>query len=188
MAHSTKIAKVLKLDEDFKKRDDNIALHTKEQARVGGKKPDIFFSDTGSKTSGEYRKGHRISDNERNRKRYKNHLTKEKAMSQAFTKKILSGSTNGLPILVAATATLGTTVHTAVAGTSSMDEIWLYATNNDSTAVNLTLEWGTATAYGNIVLSIPAVSGLTVVIPGLLLQNDQIFCLSILFLCQDQYP
>ena len=92
-------------------------------------------------------------------------------MSQAFTKKILSGSTNGLPILVAATATLGTTVHTAVAGTSSMDEIWLYATNNDSTAVNLTLEWGTATAYGNIVLSIPAVSGLTVVIPGLLLQN-----------------
>jgi len=77
MAHSTKIAKVLKLDEDFKKRDDNIALHTKEQARVGGKKPDIFFSDTGSKTSGEYRKGHRISDNERNRKRYKNHLTKE---------------------------------------------------------------------------------------------------------------
>ena len=79
MAHSTKIAKVLKLDEDFKKRDDAIALHTKEQARVGGKKPDIFFSDTGSKTSGEHGKGHRIIDTERNRKRYKKHLTEKKA-------------------------------------------------------------------------------------------------------------
>ena len=78
MAHSTKIAKVLKLDEDFKKRDDAIALHTKEQARVGGKKPDIFFSDTGSKTSGEHGKGHRIIDTERNRKRYKKLLTKKK--------------------------------------------------------------------------------------------------------------
>ena len=40
-----------------------------------------------------------------------------------FTKTLLSGSTNGKAILVAATATPGTTIHTAVAGTSSLDEM-----------------------------------------------------------------
>ena len=79
MAHSNKIGKILKQDKAFKERDDAIALYTKEQARVGGKKPNIFFSDTGSKTSGEHGKGHRIHDTERNRKRYKKHLTEKKA-------------------------------------------------------------------------------------------------------------
>ena len=78
MAHSNKIGKILKQDKAFKERDDAIALYTKEQARVGGKKPNIFFSDTGSKTSGEHGKGHRIIDTERNRKRYKKLLTKKK--------------------------------------------------------------------------------------------------------------
>ena len=31
----------------------------------------------------------------------------------------LSGSTNGMPIKVVATATLGTTIHTAVSGTTA---------------------------------------------------------------------
>jgi hypothetical protein len=90
-----------------------------------------------------------------------------------FTKDKLSGSTNGMAVKVAATATTGTTIHTAVSGTSSWDEVWLYATNNDAAAVNLTLEWGTTTAAdGNIQLSIPAKSGLTLVLPGLILQNS----------------
>jgi hypothetical protein len=89
-----------------------------------------------------------------------------------FTKVLLSGSTQGKPVKVAATATTGTTIHTAIAGTDSLDEIWIYATNNHTAAVSLTLEWGTATAAdGNIQLSIPAKSGLTLVVPGLLLQN-----------------
>ena len=89
-----------------------------------------------------------------------------------FTKNKLSGSTNGMAVKVVATATTGTTIHTAVAGTSSWDEVWIYATNNDAAAVNLTLEWGTTTAAdGNIQLSIPSKSGLTLVIPGLILQN-----------------
>jgi hypothetical protein len=90
-----------------------------------------------------------------------------------ISKVLLSGSTNGKPVKVVATATTGTTIHTAVAGTSSLDEIWIYATNNHTAAVSLTLEWGTATAAdGNIQLSIPSKSGLTLVIPGLLLQNE----------------
>jgi len=90
-----------------------------------------------------------------------------------FTKVLLSGSTNGKAIKVVATASTGTTIHTCPAGTSSLDEIWLYAVNSSSTAVKLTIEWGQTTAPdGNIELTIPAESGLVLVVPGLLLQNS----------------
>ena len=90
-----------------------------------------------------------------------------------FTKTLLSGSTNGKAILVAATASPGTTIHTAVTGTSSLDEIWLYAVNSSGEDVKLTIEWGETTApNGNIELTLPGESGLTLVIPGLLLQNS----------------
>ena len=91
-----------------------------------------------------------------------------------FTKTLLSGSTNGKAIKVVATATAGTTIHTAVSGTSSLDEIWLYAHNSSASAVKLTLEWGEATAPdGNIEINIGAEgTGLVLVAPGLLLQNS----------------
>ena len=90
-----------------------------------------------------------------------------------FTKVLLSGSTNGKAIKVVATASTGTTIHTCPSGTSSLDEIWLYAVNSSSTASKLTIEWGQTTAPdGNIELTIPAESGLVLVVPGLLLQNS----------------
>jgi hypothetical protein len=95
-----------------------------------------------------------------------------------FTKKKLSGSTDGLAIKVTGTATGSTvTVHTAVAGTTAgvFDEIWLYANNTSTSAVKLTLEWGTATAAdGNIELTIAAEAGLVLVVPGLILQNAKV--------------
>lgn len=91
-------------------------------------------------------------------------------MTQAFTYALLSGSTSGKLIKVVATATLGTTIHTAVAGTSSMDEIWLDAINTDVVNRKLTIEWGDTT---NIIeVTIPAESGLVVVVNGLPLQNS----------------
>lgn len=91
-----------------------------------------------------------------------------------FTKTLLSGSTNGKAIKVAATATAGTTIHTAVSGTSSLDEVWLYAHNSSASAVKLTLEWGEATAPdGNIEINIGAEgTGLVLIAPGILLQNS----------------
>lgn len=95
-----------------------------------------------------------------------------------FTKKKLSGSTDGLAIKVTGTSTAATvTVHTAVASTTAgvFDEIWLYANNTTSSAVKLTLEWGTATATdGNIELTIAAEAGLVLVVPGLILQNSKV--------------
>lgn len=92
-----------------------------------------------------------------------------------YTKTLLSGSTNGKGIKVVQTATAGDTIHTAVAGTSDLDEIWIYCVNSSASNVKLTLEWGEATApEGNIEVTIPAESGLTLVTPGLLLQNGLI--------------
>jgi hypothetical protein len=91
-----------------------------------------------------------------------------------FSKQMLSGSTNGKGIKVAATATAGTTIHTAVAGGSSYDEVWLYANNTSSAAVKLTLEWGgVAAPDDHIEISIPAEgTGLVLVSPGLLINNS----------------
>ena len=91
-----------------------------------------------------------------------------------FSKRLLSGSTDGKAVKVTGTGTGSTvTVHTAVTGTTNLDEIWIYANNTSASAVKLTLEWGTATAAdGNIELSIAAESGLVLVTAGLLLQNS----------------
>lgn len=62
-----------------------------------------------------------------------------------FSVVLLSGSTSGRPIKVAATATPGTTIHTAVSGTTSWDEVYLFAANTDTSAVSLTIEWGGTT-------------------------------------------
>ncbi len=90
-----------------------------------------------------------------------------------YAKQLLSGSTNGKGILVVATATAGTTIHTAVSGTSDLDELWVYAVNSSDADVKLTLEWGEATdPNGNIEQTVPAESGLMLLAPGLLLQNS----------------
>lgn len=90
-----------------------------------------------------------------------------------FTKVALSASTDGLPVKVAATATAGTTIHTAHA--TSLDEIWLYAYNGHSADVVLTVEFGGATVPDqNIILTVSTKAGLILVIPGLLLTNSKV--------------
>ena len=91
-----------------------------------------------------------------------------------FSKQLLSGSTNGKAIKVVATATAGTTIHTAVSGSASLDEVWLYAHNTSASSVKLTLEWGEATAPdGHIEINISAEgAGLVLIAPGILLQNS----------------
>ena len=91
----------------------------------------------------------------------------------SYSKALLSGSTQGKGILVAQTATAGTLIHTAVTGTTDLDEIWLYAYNSHTASVVLTIEWGEATdPNGHIVATILHDSGLVLLVPGLLLQNE----------------
>tara|TARA_R100000808_G_scaffold23356_1_gene51752 strand:- start:2078 stop:2434 length:357 start_codon:yes stop_codon:yes gene_type:complete len=94
-----------------------------------------------------------------------------------FTKAHLSGAADGLAVKVAATSSTGTTIHTAVAGTTAgtFDEIWIWATNTSTSPVKLTIEWGTTTAAdGNIEVTVPAEQGLMQVIPGLILHNTKV--------------
>ena len=90
-----------------------------------------------------------------------------------YSKQLLSGSTNGKNIKIAGTSGgSGTTIHTAVAGTSDMDEVWLYATNTSGSDVLLTIEWGETTdPDGRSSQTITSLAGQTLVIAGLLLQN-----------------
>jgi hypothetical protein len=92
-----------------------------------------------------------------------------------FSKRLLSGSTDGKQILVASTATAGTLIHTCVSGTSSLDEVWIYAVNSSTSAVKLTIEYGGTTANSDhIELTIPAEAGLTLVVPGLPMNNGSV--------------
>lgn len=89
-----------------------------------------------------------------------------------FSKVFLSGSTNGQPILVVATASTGTTIHATGSSASVTDEIHLFAYNSDTAAITLTIQFGGTTSPNNDVkISIPALSGLTYVIPGLPLRG-----------------
>ena len=67
-----------------------------------------------------------------------------------------SAQTTGQSVSITATATVGTTIHTYSG--SGADIIKLWAANTSSAAVLLTVEWGSATAAKNIVVSIPAYS------------------------------
>ena len=87
-----------------------------------------------------------------------------------YSKQLLSGSTQGKAIKVAATTSTGTTIHATGTSSTIEDEIWLYAYNSSSAAVTLTVQFGGTTAVDNdIKLAIPATSGLTLVVPGLIL-------------------
>lgn len=88
-----------------------------------------------------------------------------------FSKLKLSGSTDGKMIKVAASASTGTTIHTAHA--TSLDEIWLWAVNSDATDRKLTIEWGGTTSPDCLIeLTVPAESGLVLVVPGWILTNS----------------
>ena len=95
-------------------------------------------------------------------------------MPSAISKLKSSGSTDGKAIKVAATATLGTTIHTAQSGTTagSFDEVWLKATNNDTVSRTLTIEWGGATSPDCLMtITLPPKSGWCPIVKGDILQN-----------------
>lgn len=83
-----------------------------------------------------------------------------------FTKIPFSASTNGEPVLVAATSTPGTTINAQSAG-SEIYEVWAWAANQHTAAVAITIEWQSTTAAYLAKVTIPAQEGLFQIIPGL---------------------
>ena len=90
-----------------------------------------------------------------------------------FSKIILSGSTDGRGIKVAATASTGTTIHTGSATSTTLDEIWLYVQNTSASSVKLTVQWGgTTSPDDDIEVTVAAEAGLMLVAPGLVLKGN----------------
>lgn len=88
-----------------------------------------------------------------------------------YTKELLSGSTDGKQIKIAATATAGTLLHTA--DVTDLDEIWLYFVNSGAVPVKVTIEWGEATAPdGHIEFFVQPESGYVNAVAGLPLTNS----------------
>lgn len=89
-----------------------------------------------------------------------------------FTKTKLSGSTNGRGIAISNTATVGNTIHATGTSSSILDEIWLYAMNVHSSSVLLTVEFGGTTTTSDLIqTAVTSQSGLTLIVPGLILSG-----------------
>jgi len=91
-------------------------------------------------------------------------------MSTQALKRKLSESANGDGILITAIAPTGTLIHTSVASAIAgvYDEIWIWAYNDSTAAITLTVEYGST----SFLVSVPYRCGLVPIIPGLLLQNS----------------
>lgn len=91
-------------------------------------------------------------------------------MANDVSRIALSASTQGKGIKLAATATPGTTLHTTGNSVAILDTIWLYCVNSDTSSRKLTIEFGGVTSPDDTIeVTVPAESGLMLVIPGLLL-------------------
>lgn len=83
----------------------------------------------------------------------------------SIAKVIPSGSTSGKPVKIVATATLGTTFHTAHA--TALDEITMYLTNTDSVDRAVTVEFGGVTSPDNLMKFVVPAGESILAVPGI---------------------
>jgi hypothetical protein len=92
-------------------------------------------------------------------------------MTTTFERVKLSGSTDGRPILINSEDYLTPiTIHTAASGTTSWDEVWLWASNLGIYEKIIRLHWGTSTGY-ILTLSLPPRVGMMSLAPGFMIRN-----------------
>jgi hypothetical protein len=93
-----------------------------------------------------------------------------------FAKAKLSGSTDGKQIKITSTTNgAANTVHTATSntGANQWDEIWLYAYNDNSTSVQLTILWGGTSEPDNAIrITLAPQTGRTLICDGMILHNS----------------
>lgn len=71
-----------------------------------------------------------------------------------ISKICLSGSTDGRPVIVAADASTGTTIHTGASTAADYHEIWMWATNYNTSTETLVLQWGNTTGSDSMITTI----------------------------------
>jgi hypothetical protein len=96
-----------------------------------------------------------------------------------ITKQVLSGAPTGnhgnklTDTSTSSNTDLGYLIHTAVSGTTNMDEIWLWASNTSASDVKVTVEFGGKDVDDQIVVKVAAEST-ELVVPGLILNNTSV--------------
>ena len=91
-----------------------------------------------------------------------------------YSRALLSGSTNGRAIPVAAIVTPGTLIHTATSEGSGFDEVYLWVSNVTAAAATLTVEWGGVTDPGDHIVKaypVPANSPPIPIVTGQVLKG-----------------
>lgn len=91
-----------------------------------------------------------------------------------FTKRILSGSTNGRAIKIAVNSTPGTIIHTGPSDSNELHEVWIWVANSDITNNRkITIEFGGTTSPDDLIeYYLPPESGLHLIVPGLILKGN----------------
>jgi hypothetical protein len=91
-----------------------------------------------------------------------------------YSKLILSGSVNGKQIALTGSnnSSSVTPIHTAIAGTTSVDEIYLYAACNAANSVTCSILWGSSSVADSISAVINPAQGRVLLVDGKLLQNE----------------
>jgi hypothetical protein len=89
-----------------------------------------------------------------------------------FEVRQLSGATNGRGILVAATSSTGTTIHTATSTSGELERVTLYAYNADTTDRKLTIELGgTTDPKDTVEITVSAEAGMVKVVENVVLNG-----------------
>lgn len=91
-----------------------------------------------------------------------------------------SGSTQGKGIKIAATATLGTTIHTGQTSATLVDRVYMWAYNDHTADVQINIEFGGVTVPDNVVRqTIPFKAGLVPIMIGNPILGSGVAALSI---------
>lgn len=88
-----------------------------------------------------------------------------------YTKKLLSGSTNGQQIQLTSSSAPGQTLHVATAVAGQLDEIWIWAYNDGPNSANVIILWGVNATTNEIIVAVPAQAGRLLVCDGMLLNG-----------------
>ena len=96
-----------------------------------------------------------------------------------YSKQYLSGgAANGTGIELAVDSGTYTTVHTSSGTAGDIDEIWLYASNTDTSDIKVTLKFGGTDDPDDIIeVIVGAEAGLVLLVPGLILKGGSLVLL-----------
>lgn len=88
-----------------------------------------------------------------------------------IVKRIFDASASGAGILLGLTSSPGILIHTALAGNTTRDEVWIWVTNNTGSDAYVTISWAGLLGKDQVQYLVTARDGPKCVVPGWLLED-----------------